>query len=169
MKRKDRMLRSLPNLTPELYKAQMASYYGWCKWVDGRHLMRKVFGEYYELFDKKHKKKKNMEAVRLSDTKNTWYGMGHDRFISTRIDNNRTLYEKDFIVLEYQMATFDNEEGIVVHLLIDDEHYYTITKSISLVQRIPKAWERVGCQPFLTRLKMQPSQRNPRNKYPVLV
>lgn len=167
MKRKDRKLRSMPNLTPEYYKAQMASYYGWCKWVDGYHLMHKVFGEYYDLFVKPKKKKRKMEAVRLADVKPTYFGLDHDRFISSYIENDRRLYENDFTVIETETRQFDGEEGIVVHFLMNDEHYYTITKGV-LVERFKKAMERTQGKPFITRLVLQTSRTNPRRKYAVL-
>jgi hypothetical protein len=168
MKRKDKKLRKMPNLTPEYYKSQMASYYGWCKWVDGRHLMKKVFGEYYHLFVNKHKKKKNMDFVKLSDIKNTWYGLTHDRFVSSCIDNDRRLYENDFVVLEMEKRLFDGEEGVVVHILMNEEHFYTITKGV-LVDRFIKAMEKTQGKPFVTRLALRASKTNPRRKYAVLI
>lgn len=167
IKARDRELRK-KGVTAEEYKIGMASYHGWMLMVDGQHLMHSIYKEYYDIFFK-HKRRNKMDAVRLSDVKQKWFGMDHDRFVSTCIDNDLTLYENDFTVLEIQNATFDGEPAIVAHLSINGEEYYTISKSKSLVERFPRAWERVGNRPFVARLQMQPSKSNPRHKYPVLV
>lgn len=95
--------------------------------------------------------------------------MEHDRFISTNPFNDRRLYDNEFTVLEIEPHTFDNVQGVVVRLQLGGEEFYTITKSQSLVERFPRAWEAVGNQPFIARLKMQQSKSDPNCKYPVLV
>ena len=165
-RKRDRELRA-SGVSDEEYKLQMASYRGWCKWADCRHLEHVVFNDKEELLKKK---KKAMEAKRLSDFRNKkWFGMDHDRFISTNIYNDKRLYENEFTVLEIEEHTFDNKPGIVAHLQINGEDFYTITKSTSLVPRFKRAWESVGSEPFIARLKMQQSQSDQNHKYPILV
>lgn len=166
IKARDRELRK-KGVTAEEYKIGMASYHGWMLMVDGYHLMHSIYKEYYDLFVKPKKKKRKMEAVRLADVKPTYFGLDHDRFISSYIENDRRLYENDFTVIETETRQFDGEEGIVVHFLMNDEHYYTITKGV-LVERFKKAMERTQGKPFITRLVLQTSRTNPRRKYAVL-
>ena len=143
-------------------RRQMASYHGWCKWGNCRHLEKTMYNN--NLFNRK------MEPKRLSEVqKRQWFGMEHDRFISTNPFNDRRLYDSEFTVLEIEPHTFDNVPGVVVRLQLGGEEFYTITKSQSLVERFPRAWEAVGNQPFIARLKMQQSKSNPNCKYPVLV
>lgn len=145
-------------------RRQMASYHGWCKWADCRHLEKTMYKDKLNLF------KRKMEAKRLSEVqKKKWFGMEHDRFISTNIFNDRRLYDSEFTVLEIESHTFDDKPGLVVHIQIGGEDYYTITKSSSLIERFPRAWEAVGNAPFIARLKMQQSKSNPNCKYPILV
>ena len=164
MKRRAKQLER-QHVSDETYKQQMASFYGWCKHANCRHLMKTIMKDKFELFTQK-----DMEAKRLSDFRNKkWFGMDHDRFISTFIYNDRRLYENDFTVLEMEEHTFRGKNGIVVHLQIDGEDYYTITTSGSLVARFPRAWESVGNEPFIARLQMQQSQSDMNHKYPILV
>ena len=111
-----------------------------------------------------------MEIKRLADVqRNRWFGMEHDRFISTNIFADRRLYDNEFTVLEIQEHAFDNQPGVVVRIRLNGEEYYTITKSRSLIERFPRAWEAVGNAPFIARLQMQQSKSNPNCKYPILV
>lgn len=50
MKKRARQLAKM-NLSDDDWKQQMASYFGWCKHAQCRHLMRKTFGERYTLFE----------------------------------------------------------------------------------------------------------------------
>lgn len=162
MQRRNRQLLQR-GVTDEEYKKQMATYHGWCKWGNCRHLEKTIYKDKLKLF-------KQMEIKRLSDVqKRTWFGMEHDRFVSTNIYTDSRLYENDFTVLEIEERLFDNKPGLVVHIQIDGEDFYTITKSTSLLERFPCAWEAVGNEPFVARLKMQQSKTNPNHRYPILV
>lgn len=162
MQRRNRQLLR-QGVSDEVYKRQMASYHGWCKWGNCRHLEKTMYQDKLKLF-------RRMEIKRLADVqRNRWFGMEHDRFISTNIFADRRLYDNEFTVLEIQEHAFDNQPGVVVRIRLNGEEYYTITKSRSLIERFPRAWEAVGNAPFIARLQMQQSKSNPNCKYPILV
>lgn len=162
MQRRHRQLVAA-NVPDEVLRHQMASYHGWCKWGNCRHLEKTMYQDKIKLFRK-------MEAKRLSDfQKRKWFGMEHDRFVSTNIHNDSRLYDNEFTVVEIEQHTFDGQPGIVARIQIDGEDYYTITKSQSLIERFPRAWEAVGNAPFIARLQMQHSKSNPNHQYPILV
>lgn len=110
-----------------------------------------------------------MEPKKLRDIKHKWYGMERDRFISTNLNTSSKLYDNDFVVLAIEQHSFKGVPGVVVKIEIDGDYYYTISKSQSLVDRFPRAWQEVGNAPFVARLKMQRSKTNPDCQYPILI
>lgn len=54
-------------LTDDEWKQQMASYYGWCKHAKCKHLMRKVFGERYKLFEEEMKSFKEIKDQEIGE------------------------------------------------------------------------------------------------------
>lgn len=132
MKRKARRVSHLEGTE---WKRQMASYHGWCTHGDCKHLMRKTFGNKYDLF---------MEYKRLSEKKqqDNFFGLPKESRVSIR-----DLVDKDVVIVEYMDVTIRGEPKMAVKFCFTDneEPRLFLTRSETLRDKITRDRDYMPC------------------------
>lgn len=132
MKRKARRVAHLEGAE---WKRQMASYHGWCTHGDCKHLMRKTFGNKYDLF---------MEYKRLSEKKqqDNFFGLPKESRVSIR-----DLVGKDVVIVEYMDVTIRGEPKMAVKFCFHDneEPRLFLTRSETLRDKITRDRDYMPC------------------------
>lgn len=132
MKRKARRVAHLEGAE---WKRQMASYHGWCTHGDCKHLMRKTFGNKYDLF---------MEYKRLSEKKqqDNFFGLPKESRVSIR-----DLVDKDVVMVEYMDVTIRGEPKMAVKFCFPDseEPRLFLTRSETLRDKITRDRDYMPC------------------------
>lgn len=163
MKRKHNLLVER-GVSDEVYKQQMASYYGWCKHAQCRHLMRCVMKDRYRLFEniemerlERLKDKRKSMPVEFGLTKNDWVSI-------------LTVEGKDIVLLDGHYSTvyfeevFNKNTGekekkskyvFKFHFVGDESEHFSITTSQSLADRIEDV---LSLAPFVCNIKKQCSR-----------
>lgn len=132
MKRKARRVYYLEGTE---WKRQMASYHGWCTHGDCKHLMRKTFGNKYDLF---------MEYKRLSEKKQqeNFFGLPKESRVSIR-----DLVNKDVVMVEYMDVTIRGEPKMAVKFCFPDDESprLFLTRSETLRDKINRDRDYMPC------------------------
>lgn len=134
---KQRMKRVINRLrkqgaSDEVFKRKTASYFGWCKHANCRHLLKSAFQDKITLYAK------NMEIKRLSELRNAgnWFDLTKDKRVSIE-----SLYGKEIIFYEFLTATIKKEPKIVVKFAYPDSpeaFRYFITRSDVVRDRLER-------------------------------
>lgn len=146
---KQRMKKCVNNLfkqqvNDKIFKEKTASYYGWCKHGNCRHLLKTI------LKDKIYLYRKQMEIKRLSDIRkaNNWFALDKNKRISIT-----ELYDKEVILYEYIFDTIKGVEKTIVKFAYEDnpeDYHYFITRSEVIRDRLQQDKEIL---PFIASLK----------------
>lgn len=136
MKKKSKLIK---NLDEKAWKQQMASYYGWCKHADCKHLTQVVFGNKNHLFNKMGEYKK------LSEIKESinFFGLPKDKRISIL-----NLVGVEIVILDYLEVSIKGEKKIAVKFCYadnDDENYLFITRSETIKDKLEKDQQYFPC------------------------
>lgn len=128
----------------ETFKKQTASYFGWCKHANCRHLFRTAIGEKYYLY------RKNMEYKKLSDiqAEANWFGLPRDARVSIK-----ELVGKEIVFFEYQDVTIKGEAKVAVKFAYpenDSEAHFFLTRSEVMKDRLAKT---ADLMPFVATVK----------------
>lgn len=130
----------------EDFKRLTASYFGWCKHADCRNLLRKTFGQRFNLYEK------NMEFKRLKDIRDSenWFGLSREKRVSIQ-----SLYNVDIIFFEHLITTIKNETKAVVKFSYPDkpeDYHYFITRSDVIRDRLERDKD---VMPFIATIKQK--------------
>lgn len=126
-------------------KRKMASYYGWCKWADARHLFRTSMGEKYYIFKNNMEQYKKLSAIKAEAN---WFGLPREARVSIR-----DLVGKEIIFFEYQNVTIKGENKVAVKFAYpedDTEKHFFLTRSEVIMDRLAQNEE---LMPFVATVK----------------
>lgn len=139
MKAKARVLQKT-KLSDEQWKQQMAPYYGWCIHANCRHLMRKIFGERYKLFEKNIMQ---YERLRAKKEQNNFFGLPKDARVSIT-----QLKDKDIVIWGFMEVTLFNERKLAVKFCYPDddgEEHMFLTRSDTIREKLKADEEYLPC------------------------
>ena len=116
------------------YKLKMAGYFGWCMMANSFHLMRKVMGERYKLFEKNIER---MQYKRLKDKRAVeWFSLPKDTRVSIC-----DLVRRDVVIFESKEVTIAGVTKAAFRFCYPDreeEMHYTITRSDVVMDRLKR-------------------------------
>ena len=153
MKQKDAALRKM-NVSDEVYKQQMASYYGWCKYANCRHLMRVIMKEKYRLFEQLEMERLQRLAERRENEIVDFGLTAKQRVPLPKLEDCDIVLLDAACSIRYFEKAKNKDTGeledrpkfVFKFRYVDsDEEHFTITTSESLIDRIKSAVSLAPC------------------------
>lgn len=134
MYRKDKLLRKA-KVSDEVYKQQMASYWGWCKYSHSIALFKSVLKEKEYLFNKQFDEMARFSEIATGKDKRETYTGTY--WVKADILN------KEVEFLKFRKVTVRGEEKYIVQAIIDGEEGYFFTGSIGITDKLERYQEQL--------------------------
>ena len=133
---KERFKRRVKKLTKNksddfVFKTKTASYYGWCKHANCKHLLKTILKDRIYIYMKRISEIKQQEYG--------WFGLSPSSRLSI-LD----LLNNDMIICDYTFGQFNGQNKIVVKFKFDNDnqYHYFITSATALKEDIPTVLNR---------------------------
>ena len=146
MYRKDKLLRKA-KVSDEVYKQQMASYWGWCKYSHSIALFKSVLKEKEYLFKKQFDEMKRFcDIANPEDRRETYTGTYW---------HQSDILNKEVEFIAFREVRVQGEDKIIVKAKIDDVEGYFFTQSIGIWDKLKRYNEQL---PFSGKVVERPNK-----------
>ena len=146
MYHKDKLLRKA-NVSDEVYKQQMASYWGWCKYSHSIALFKSVLKEKQYLFEKQFEEMKHFQDFAEPQDK-------HETYTGEYWTREKIL-NQEVVFLKFREVKIQGVDKIIVQARINETEGYFFTQSIGIWDKLKRYKDEL---PFAGKIVERPNK-----------